>query len=113
MPDDAPGRGLGDDARFVLANERTLLAWIRTSLTLVAAGVAVEQLATDVRGRTLLAALLLASGLITVVVGAFRHRAADLAVRSGRLPRTGVVPYALVAAVAGTAVVALVVILLG
>ena len=113
MPDDPPGRGLGDDARFLLANERTLLAWVRTSLTLVAAGVAVEQLATDVRGRTLLASLLLACGRVTVVAGAVRHRAADRAVRAGRLPGTGVVPYALVAAVAGTAVVALVVILLG
>ena len=32
------------DARFTLANERTFLAWIRTSLALVAAGLAVEQL---------------------------------------------------------------------
>ena len=29
------------DYRFTLANERTLLAWLRTSLALIAAGVAV------------------------------------------------------------------------
>lgn len=32
------------DYRFTLANERTFLAWIRTSLALIAAGVAVVQL---------------------------------------------------------------------
>ena len=32
------------DPRFSLANERTFLAWIRTSLALVAAGVALEAL---------------------------------------------------------------------
>ena len=36
--------GEDPDARFTLANERTFLAWIRTSLALVAAGLAVEQL---------------------------------------------------------------------
>ncbi|AXK88673.1 putative membrane protein [Nocardia farcinica] len=33
-------RGTEPDARFSLANERTYLAWIRTSLALMAAGVA-------------------------------------------------------------------------
>jgi putative membrane protein len=32
------------DYRFTLANERTFLAWLRTALALVAAGVAVVQL---------------------------------------------------------------------
>lgn len=36
------GVGLEPDARFSLANERTFLAWIRTSLALMAAGVALE-----------------------------------------------------------------------
>lgn len=38
--------GVGDepDPRFSLANERTFLAWIRTSLALIAAGVALEAL---------------------------------------------------------------------
>jgi putative membrane protein len=47
-----PGRGgrtplheVGEtpDYRFTLANERTFLAWVRTSLGLIAAGVAVAQ----------------------------------------------------------------------
>lgn len=36
--------GEAPDYRFTLANERTFLAWIRTSLALIAAGVAVIQL---------------------------------------------------------------------
>lgn len=38
--------GVGDepDVRFSLANERTFLAWIRTSLALLAVGVALEAL---------------------------------------------------------------------
>ncbi len=38
------GVGEEPDSRFSLANERTFLAWIRTSLALVAAGVALEAL---------------------------------------------------------------------
>lgn len=34
--------GTEPDPRFTLANERTFLAWIRTALALVAAGVALE-----------------------------------------------------------------------
>ncbi|MGI5217135.1 YidH family protein [Nocardia sp. CA-290969] len=36
------GRGTEPDARFSLANERTYLAWIRTSVALMAAGVALQ-----------------------------------------------------------------------
>jgi putative membrane protein len=39
--------GHDPDYRFTFANERTFLAWIRTSLALVAAGVAVIQLLAD------------------------------------------------------------------
>ena len=37
------GVGTEPDPRFTLANERTFLAWIRSSLALVAAGVAIEE----------------------------------------------------------------------
>ncbi len=39
-----PGRATSLDARFTFANERTFLAWIRTALALVAAGLAIVQL---------------------------------------------------------------------
>jgi putative membrane protein len=38
---------LDPDARFILANERTLLAWIRTSLTVIAGGVAFAHFSDD------------------------------------------------------------------
>ena len=38
----ALGGGTEPDPRFTLANERTFLAWIRTSLAMVAGGIAVE-----------------------------------------------------------------------
>ncbi|BCW05915.1 DUF202 domain-containing protein [Arthrobacter sp. NtRootA1] len=41
------------DPRFTLANERTFLAWIRTSLALLAAGVAVEAFMADFFGPEL------------------------------------------------------------
>ncbi|WP_299036983.1 YidH family protein [uncultured Pseudokineococcus sp.] len=58
--------GVGDepDPRFSLANERTFLAWVRTSLALLAAGVALEALALPVD-----ADLRLASAVVFVVLG--------------------------------------------
>lgn len=61
-----PG-GTEPDPRFTLANERTFLAWIRTSLALLAGGIAVEAFTTDVfpepirRGLSVLLLLLLCS----------------------------------------------------
>ena len=39
------GEGAEPDPRFTFANERTFLAWLRTALALVVAGVAVDVLA--------------------------------------------------------------------
>jgi len=39
--------GEAPDYRFSLANERTYLAWIRTALGFLAAGVGLDQLAPD------------------------------------------------------------------
>lgn len=39
--------GVAPDYRFSLANERTFLAWVRTALGFLAAGVGLDQLAPD------------------------------------------------------------------
>ena len=64
FPRSVYGEGTEPDARFTLANERTFLAWIRTSLALIAAGVALELLGLDLHE-----ALRLAASLVLVVAG--------------------------------------------
>jgi putative membrane protein len=61
------GGGTEPDPRFTLANERTFLAWIRTSLALLAGGVAVEAFMADLFGpelRKTVAVLLLVPALL-------------------------------------------------
>ncbi|KUM33926.1 YidH family protein [Arthrobacter sp. EPSL27] len=60
--------GTEPDPRFTLANERTFLAWIRTSLAMVAGGIAVEAFTTDLFTpdvRKTVAVLLLLLGMVT------------------------------------------------
>ena len=66
-PGAPPGQrdGSDPDYRFTLANERTFLAWIRTSLALMAAGVAVIHY---VPGLTLMRHLL---GFLLIGLGGF------------------------------------------
>lgn len=88
------------DARFLLANERTLLAWVRTGLTLMAAGVAARQLDSGVARHRVVSELLVLLGTTSVVAGGLRYVAADRALRQGRLPPSGRFPLLLVAGVA-------------
>lgn len=74
------------DYRFTLANERTFLAWLRTALALLAAGVAVEQLGTGLDppwARTGLSLGCLALSVVASAGGVARWRAVDAAVRAG------------------------------
>jgi len=95
---DAPA-DLDVDARFLLANERTLLAWVRTSLTLLAAGVGTLQLV-EQRWAAGPGLGLLALGAVSAGAGLVRHRQADRALRQGRLPATGRTPALVAGAVA-------------
>lgn len=78
--------GSDPDYRYSLANERTFLAWIRTSLALLAGGIAVVQLAPELGPRTLRlvvgVALIVIAG---VIAGTAHHRwsAAERAMRLG------------------------------
>ncbi len=100
----------GIDPRYSLANERTFLAWIRTSLGLLAAAAAL--LAIDVpwppvavRG---LALLLASSAAVSAFLAWDRWRKVELAIAEGRSappPRAHVTLALTVGLVAGVVVV--------
>lgn len=77
------------DVRFLLSNERTLLAWIRTSLAIQAGGIALAALHTH---DPLLGIAILFLGVIVALIGYNRYRAADKSIREGHLPPTGIGP---------------------
>jgi putative membrane protein len=91
------------DARFLLANERTLLAWLRTALTLQAGGVALAQVAGDRPAMLVVSIGLLGLGSAAGVVGYLRYRAAGRAIRAGQLPSSGRGPALITAGVVGVA----------
>jgi putative membrane protein len=93
------------DARFLLANERTLLAWVRTALTLQAAGIGVLQFVTRVEAREGIGLGLLTLGAVTGLVGYRRYRNADRALRRGQLPPAGIAPQLVALAVVALSVV--------
>ena len=92
--------GLDVDARFLLANERTLLAWVRTALTLLAVGGGLAQFGDGVAGGRVLALALTVVGIASATMGGVRYARADRALRSGVLPRGGRSPYLVALAVA-------------
>jgi putative membrane protein len=79
------------DYRFTLANERTFLAWLRTSLGLLAAAVAIVQLVPDLvvpGARHVIGAMLAALAIYTASAGLYRWGKVDEAIRRGLpLPR--------------------------
>ncbi|GAB2637107.1 YidH family protein [Nocardia goodfellowii] len=101
------------DYRFDLANERTFLAWMRTSLGLLAGGVAVHTLVQPFKTAGLRRALAVSCILLAVIVavGAYGYwRRVGIAMRRGDpLPRTVMVPIlsggiAIISVLAGIAV---------
>lgn len=82
------------DYRFTLANERTFLAWLRTSLALLAAAVAVVQLLPEfaIPGTRLFVGGVLAGlAVLTAGAGLRRWEQVDHAIRRGLpLPRHGI-----------------------
>ncbi|KAA1428678.1 YidH family protein [Nocardioides antri] len=104
-------RLLGGDAepdpRFTLANERTFLAWIRTSLAVIAAAVATDAVMVDVwpdAVRQGIAVLLLAAGTAISASAAVRWLAVERALRTGRpLPLSPLVPMLALVVLLGSA----------
>jgi putative membrane protein len=100
LPDETPDEVAHEtepDYRFTLANERTFLAWLRTALSLLAAGVALDQFVPELGAPGLRTALGVGLGALSVlcaVGGLLRWQRVQLAMRRGRpLPvtRSGVV----------------------
>ena len=94
MPDHETGHP-EPDYRFTLANERTFLAWIRTGLALLAAGVALDQFAPDLgsaafRDATGVVLALLAGA--TAVGGLSRWWWTQAAITRGAALRRGSLP---------------------
>jgi putative membrane protein len=108
--------GTEPDARFTFANERTFLAWIRTALALVVAGVAVAQLLPPFPGvplgRHLLAIPLIVLGAAVSLISYREWRRNQRALRlSQPLPRS-LLPRILAIWIAVMAAIAVAVVLL-
>ena len=91
-----PIPGTEPDYRFTYANERTFLAWIRTSVGLIGLGLIVAQLlpADGVPGGSFTIGLpLIALGAATALGALRQHRANDRAMRDERpLPTAPMLP---------------------
>lgn len=87
--------GSEPDPRFTFANERTFLAWIRTALALLAAGIALEALEIPEHDtlRLFLVLVLALLGAISSVLAFFRWASAEKALRESRpLPSPALAP---------------------
>ena len=85
--------GTEPDARFTFANERTFLAWNRTALALVVAGLAIVQLLPPFAGlpwgRHLIAIPLIVLGAVIAVASYVEWQRNQRALRRGEpLPRS-------------------------
>ena len=114
-PPGAADDGTEPDPRYTFANERTFLAWSRTALALVVAGLGVVQLLPPFPGvpwgRHVLGVPLILFGAVVALVAYGEWVKSQRAMRHGQsLPRS-VMPWLLTAVITIVAVIAAVVIL--
>jgi putative membrane protein len=102
--------GTEPDARFTFANERTFLAWSRTSLALVVGGLAITQLLPPFPGvpwgRHVLGTPLILLGCAISVTSYLEWKANQRALRLGRPLIRSRVPQILAVAIAAIALAA-------
>jgi len=115
QPPGSGGDGTEPDPRFTFANERTFLAWSRTAVALVVAGLGVVQLLPPFPGvpwgRHVLGVPLIAFGAV-VAVAAYREWVRNQrAMRLGLPLARSVMPLLLAAVIATMALISAVVIL--
>lgn len=108
MPEtDEPVPEVEPDVRFSYANERTFLAWNRTALAMVTAGLAVTQLLPpfDVPGgRRMIGLPLIIAGTIVAIASFTQWQRNERAMRRGEPLPNSILP-ALVAVVVGVSAV--------
>lgn len=114
FPQSVYRHGSEPDARFTLANERTFLAWIRTSLALIAGGVALEVLGLDLHPELRLAAsvLLVLAGVVTPALAWWNWARSERALRRGEPLPSSVLGPLLAVAVSISGVLVLLAVLL-
>jgi putative membrane protein len=83
VPGDPRAVGEEPDYRFTLANERTFLAWVRTSLALAAGGLGAIALLPDLAGSKALGLGLLALSFVTSASSYRRWARNEAAMRLG------------------------------
>jgi putative membrane protein len=102
------------DYRFSLANERTFLAWIRTTLAILAGAIAIDQLAPNIAPAPVRITLCIGLAVIGALLALESYRRWTLQERAMRrkeeLPHARLLP-AMTAVVAATAFVFAVLIL--
>jgi putative membrane protein len=108
--------GAEPDARFTFANERTFLAWSRTGLALIVAGLGVVQLLPPFPGvpwgRHVIGVPLIVLGAIVAVAGYAEWGRNQRALRRGEPVPRSVLPVILTATIAAVAIASAVVLLL-
>jgi putative membrane protein len=108
--------GSEPDARFSFANERTFLAWIRTALALVVAGLAITQLLPPFRdipgGRRIVGVPLIVLGAVLAFTSYRKWDASERALRLRQPIPQSRIPRVLAAVITLAAVVAVIFVLL-
>ena len=108
--------GTEPDPRFTFANERTFLAWSRTALALVVAGLGIVQLLPPFPGvpvgRRLLGVPLIALGAVLAVVAYAEWVRNQHALRRGEPMPKSSMPWILAAAITGMAIISAIVLLI-
>jgi putative membrane protein len=113
-PPDARDVGEEPDVRFTLANERTYLAWIRTSLALIGGGLAAGQLVDFQSGvaRVLVALPPIVLGAVLAFTSYRRWEANQRAMRLGEPLPFGGPPRLLAVGIGAVAVVVAVIVVI-
>jgi putative membrane protein len=108
--------GAEPDPRFTFANERTFLAWSRTALALVVAGLGLVELLPPFpgvpAGRHLLGVPLIALGAVLAVAAYAEWVRSQRALRRGQPLPQSVLPWILAATITVIAVIAAIVLLI-